>query len=206
MPYTLPAIIHKHPSITAKNPSGAMNDSLPIALHLDEAFPAPEYPPLFPSGDASYALALAVQRILGDAIGKCYMLIMPKVADILDDRGSKYFHETRAKRFGKPLPELLPKTAEAVQAVWDDLKKELGVLEEMLRGKKNKEGPFLEGTKPGYADLLIVAWLAWFERTDKETFEVLMGIGDGAFRKLWDASLPWVNGQGEEKEWPIPSL
>lgn len=202
MPYTLPAIVHK-PSVK-NNPHGAMNDSLPIALHLDEAFPAPQYPPLFPSGDASYALALAVAKILGNAAVKGFPLVLANIADILDDRGSKYFHETREKIFGKPLAELRPQTDEGVQALWDDMQKELSVLAGMLTGKKGKEGPFLEGARPGYADLEIAAWLAWWERVDKGTWEKMMGLGDGAFRRLWDASLPWVNGQGEEKEWPVP--
>lgn len=202
MPYTLPAIVHK-PSIKT-NPHGAMNDSLPIALHLDETFPQPEYPPLFPSGDASYALALAVEKILANAGVKGFPLIMPNVADILDDRGSKYFHETRERFFGKPLAEMRPTTDDGVQAIWDDMQRDLTVLARMLTGRtKGKEGPFLEGAKPGYADLEIAAWLAWWERADKGMWEKMMDLGDGAFRRLWDASLQWVNGQGEEREWPV---
>jgi glutathione S-transferase len=49
--YTLPAIAHK---ATIPSTSGAMTDSMPIALHLDKIFPDP---PLFPSGQASYILA-----------------------------------------------------------------------------------------------------------------------------------------------------
>ncbi|KAL1968312.1 hypothetical protein VTN77DRAFT_2147 [Rasamsonia byssochlamydoides] len=203
MPYTLPAIVHKA-SVTA-NPNGAMNDSLPIALHLDKTFPAPQYPPLFPSGDASYALALAVAKIISNVVGKGIPILMPKVADILDERGSKYFHETRSKIFGKPLAELLPQSEEAAESVWNDMKKELNVLADMLKGKPGKEGPFFEGTKPGYADLQLVAYLAWFERTDKGLWEKVMDLDD-AFKRLYEASLPWVNGQGEEKEWPVASL
>jgi glutathione S-transferase len=203
--YTLPAIVHK--TSISTNPSGALNDSLPIAVYLDEAFPAPQYPALFPSGDASYALVVAVEKIVRAAImSKAFPLVLPNVAEFLDDKGKQYFQETRKVWFQKTLTELRPKNEEAAQSLREEFKEELSVFGEMLKGKKGKEGPFLEGSKPGYADLVIAANLGFFERADKETFEALLDVGDGAFRKLWDACLPWVNGQGEDREWAVPSL
>ena len=108
MPYTLPAIVHK--SSIKSNPFGVMNDSFPIALHLEETFPEPQYPSIFPNGAASYALAVAVEKLLGIAMSKFYTLIMPLVPPLLDERGAVYFNETRAKSFGVPLAELGPKT------------------------------------------------------------------------------------------------
>lgn len=203
-PYTLPAIIHK-PSVTS-NPSGAMNDSFPIAVHLEEAFPAPSYPSIFPSGDASYALAVAVDKIMLDVIIKSRPLYLPKVPLILDERGSKYFYETREKWFGKPVSEIAPKSAEEAEVAWREVEKELEPVVKMLKGKKKSEkrGPFLEGDKVGYADFMVVGFLAWFDRIDRDVFEKLMRTGDGVFKALWDASKQWVDGQGEEKEWPVP--
>jgi hypothetical protein len=40
---------------------------------------------------------------------------------------------------------------------------------------------------------------------DSAFFEKLMGLGDGEVKALWDACRPWLEGQGEEKEWPIPA-
>ncbi|KAL2008784.1 hypothetical protein VTN00DRAFT_6978 [Thermoascus crustaceus] len=204
LPYTLPAIIHK-PSVKS-TPSGAMNDSFPIALHLEEAFPAPTYASIFPSGDASYSLAVAVDKIFSDVFKKAFPLVVAKVPGILDERGAKYFYETREKWFGKPLSELGPQSAEEVQAMWKEAEKELEVLVKMLKGPdgKNKEGPFFEGEKASYADFLLLGFLAFFERVNGEIFEKLMSTGDGAFKALWDASKQWVDGQGEEKEWAVP--
>lgn len=30
-------------------------------------------------------------------------------------------------------------------------------------------------------------------------------LGDGEIRALWNACLPWAEGQGENKDWEIPS-
>lgn len=195
-PHTLPAIIHK--STVKSNPSGALMDSHPIALHLDRVFPSP---PLFPSGDASYALYLAVGKILGTVTEQCFKLVMPAVADILDPRGKEYFIATRSEMFGMPLSELAPKDAEGIRAATEGAKRELTALANMLKGREGKTGPFFEGDKPGYADFAVVAWLAWFERANKKLWEQFMDVGDGEFKALWSACLPWLDGQGEEKDW-----
>ncbi|KAL1859315.1 hypothetical protein Plec18167_006731 [Paecilomyces lecythidis] len=182
-----------------------MIDSLPIALHLEQAFPSPSYPSIFPSGDASYALALAVGYITNGLFGKGVRILMPKVPDRLDERGSKYFHETRTVRFGKPLAELTPKDQQEYDAIWREIEKDLLTWTAMLKGKAGKKGPFFEGEKAGYADFLVLSFMAWYERIDNETFQKMLKVGDGELKALWDASVQWVDGQGEEKEWPVSS-
>jgi len=194
IPYTLPAVVH--PSVTS-NKHGALNDSLPIALHLDEAFPAPEYPALFPS-DGSYALAAAVDELI--SVG--YRMVLPKVPHILDPRGREYFNRTRSERFGKPLAEVAPKGEELAQ-IRKTVEARLSALADMLKGKEGKKGPFFDGETPGYADLVLVATLAWFERADHADWERMVKVGGGELRRLWDACLPWLDAQGEEKEWAI---
>ncbi|KAH8799080.1 putative glutathione S-transferase [Xylogone sp. PMI_703] len=198
--YTLPAIIHQ-PSITW-NPSGAMYDSFPIAAHLENVFAAPEYPSIFPFGDPSYSISIAVDSLIPRALIASLTLIIPKVPEILDDRGREYFHITRSKRFGKPLEEVSPQTEEAVEEIRGNVIRELKPLVDMLKGRKGKNGPFLEG-QPGYADFQIVAFLAWFDRVDKSSWSAFVNMGNGELRALWDASLPWLDGQGEDKEWLV---
>lgn len=205
VPYSLPAIIHK-PSISAQNPTGfAISDSLPIAFHLESAFPAPEYPSIFPT-PASHPLAIAVLKLVSSMMMKQMSIALPKVPALLDPRGQEYFNRTRAELFGKPLTELAAK-GEELERVWKDLTADMSTLATMLRGEpgKQKSGPFFEGDKAGYADLLLVSFIAWYSRTDIQDFERLMSIGDGEFKRLWDASVAWVDGQGEEIEWQVPS-
>lgn len=198
IPYTLPAIIHK--SSVKSNPHGAMMDSLPIVMHLDKTFPSP---PLFPSGDASYALLMAVSKIasaMGPAIRS---LIVPRVADLMDPRGKEYFIKTRSQFFGKPLSEVRPTDQETIDELWKQLATDAEPLIKMLKGREGKKGPYFEGETPGYVDLFLACHFAFFERIDPESFDRLMVIGDGEFKALWEACKPWMDGQGEEKEWPV---
>lgn len=200
IPYTLPAIMHS----SISTPSSAMNDSFSIAVELEELFPAPEYPSLFPS-EGSYALALAVQKLITGAIAKGFTIVLPKVPDILEPRCAEFFHRTRKAMFGKPLSELGPKP-EQLEKTWKPLRAELEVLASMLKGNKGKSGPFLEGEKAGYGDFLIVSFLAWFERADPKDWDKLVAIGDGEFKRLYEACRPWLDGQGEEKTWDVAKL
>lgn len=195
-PYTLPAIVHKA-SITS-GPNGAMMDSLPIIQHLDKTYPSP---PLFPSGDASYALVLAVGKIASLMAPAFRQLIIPCVVDSLDPRGAEYFTRTRTAAFGKPLADVRPKDKESIDALWQLVEKESAALLEIYTGREGKKGPFIEGEKPGYADLVLSCQIAFFQRFDTELFEKFLALGEGQFRALYRACLPWLEGQGEEVEW-----
>ncbi|RAL10835.1 uncharacterized protein BO97DRAFT_444327 [Aspergillus homomorphus CBS 101889] len=207
--YTLPAIHHPASLPPADSPSSGttLMDSLAIATHLDAAFPTPS---IFPSGDASYALALAVSKLMGAVWTHAVPLIVPRVADFLDPRGREYFIKTRSAQFGMPLSEVRPRDDREVERLVAAMKREMTVIVMMLRGRrgtKERSGPFFEGATPGYADFLVVAVLAWFERADRSIWAEMLGLGDGEVKALWEACLPWVEGQGEEmsdEEWVIP--
>lgn len=202
MQYTLPAICH--PDSVKANPAGAMMDSLPIARHLDKTFPSP---PLFPSGPASYALALAVENIMFRVAGKGLFLLLPKAVNVLDQRGKEYFIRTRTEWFGKPLLDLEITEEEEVRTTIAAMKSELEIFLRMLTDRpKGVVGPFFEGEKAGYADFILVTFLSWGHRVDMKVWEEMMGMGNGEFRALWDACLPWMEGQGEDCEWPVPAM
>ncbi|KAJ5372333.1 hypothetical protein N7517_004339 [Penicillium concentricum] len=198
-PYTLPAISHKG-SITS-NPDGVLMDSDPIAMYIDKLYPSP---PLFPSGDASYSLMVAVLKILALISPSTRSLVVPNVPSGLDERGRKYFIQTRSEAFGKPLSEVRPTDETELLALWQLVEKESETLIKMLKGKDGKKGPFLEGETAGYADIILAGVLAFFQRFDQGNFEKLLVLGNGEFKALYEACLPWLEGQGEEKEWPIP--
>ncbi|KAL3475929.1 hypothetical protein BJX99DRAFT_259006 [Aspergillus californicus] len=196
--YTLPAI--RHPSVMT-NPEGALMDSFPIALHLDRMFPSPS---IFPSGNASYALALAVARLMSNVTTKGLTLLAPGIANILDPRGEEYFTRTRSLRFGKPLQQVRPQSEEETQKIIADMKTEMRPLVQMLKGQGDKSGPYFEGEKPGFADFVLVGFLVWFEKVERALWEELVPAGGGELKALWDACLPWVTGKGEEKPWEVP--
>ncbi|EEP81383.1 predicted protein [Uncinocarpus reesii 1704] len=179
VPYTLPAIIHA-PSLPSET-GHALNDSWPIAQHLERTFPAPEYPSIFPT-PASYPLAVAVQKILANVMVKGMSLHIPKVPNILEPSCAEYFHRTRAVRFGKSLPDFAARGPD-LERVWADIEAEFETLAAMLRGAQAmqaKTGPFFEGDKLGYADLVVVAWLGWYFRNDRADWERLVKVGKEA--------------------------
>ncbi|KAJ5555294.1 hypothetical protein N7535_007733 [Penicillium sp. DV-2018c] len=198
MPYTLPAIAHK--GLKSSTPDGVLMDSEPIVMYLDKLYPSP---PLFPSGDASYALLVAVQNFFAKSREVIVALVLPNVPGSLDERGAEYFNRTRAEWFGKPLAEVRPTDEKEVERLRQTLETEFTPIIKMLKGKEGKKGPFLEGEKAGYADLVLGGMLGFFRRFEKETFERLMALGNGELKRLYEACLPWSEGQGEEKEWPI---
>ena len=199
MAYTLPAIVHK--SSVTSNPNGALMDSTAIAFHLEKTFPSPT---LFPSGDASYALTVAVGKILGSVAQKLAIFVLPNVAEFLDRRGKEYFVRTRTERFGKPLSEVRPKDEASLRSAVDGAKQDLATLAGMLKGREGKTGPFFEGEKAGYADLMVVTFLAWFHRGDEPVWRELVAVGDGELKALWEACSGWLEGQGKEVEWEVP--
>lgn len=139
---------------------------------------------------------------------KSRRLIIPKVPAILDEKGSEYYRVTRSWKavYGMPLDQLLA-SGEELEKEWKGMLADIEVLANMLKGHQGKQeskGPFYEGDKPSYTDLLVVSFLAWVERTDKKDWERVMSVGDGELTRLWEACLPWVNGQGEEKSIDIP--
>lgn len=197
-PYTLPAICHK--SVTS-NPNGIMMDSLAIAMHLDKLYPSP---PLFPSGEASYALLKTVGKVMGGMAPALRQLVPPKVPDKLDPRGKEYFIRTRTEALGKPLADSLPTDERVLRELWVLIGSQINTIILMLKTRPGKTGPFFEGDTPGYADLVLAANLAAFHNDDHELWEKMMALGDGELKILWDVCVPWITGQGEERECIVP--
>ncbi|KAJ5116548.1 Glutathione S-transferase-like protein ustS [Penicillium angulare] len=176
-PYTLPAICDKSIASTI-NPNGIMMDSLSIATHLDKLYPSP---PLFPSGDSSLALVETVNKTMGGMAPALRQIVPPK-------------------SFGKPLSDMHPTDEKTLQELWDLIESQMSTILNML---KSRPGPFFEGASASYADIVLVSSLAAFHNDDRELWERMMALGEGELKTLWDVCLPWITGQGEEKEWPV---
>jgi glutathione S-transferase len=194
-PYTLPAISHKG-SIT-DNADGILMDSERIAMYIDKLYPSP---PLFPSGDASFALVEAVQKTLALMSPSFRQLIIPNVPSGLDPRGREYFIRTRSVAFGKPLADVRPTDEAELDGLWKVVEKESVTLLQLLG---ENEGPFFEGDRAGFADIIVASTLAFFHRFERDAFEKFLRLGNGELKVLYDACLPWLEGQGEETEWPV---
>ncbi|EGC43854.1 lignin degradation protein [Histoplasma capsulatum var. duboisii H88] len=199
LPYPLPAITHPatlaHPTA---NPHGVMNDSWPIALHLEGAFPAPDHPTLFPSA-GSHALALAVMKLVSALVPATRRILVPQIPALLDERGAAYFRRTREEMFGVTL-EAMAGDKRGVGQAWESVEADVELVRQMLRGRG---GPFFEGAEAGYADFVFVAFLTWYERGDRVAWERVVGGGDGEIKRLWEACLLWIEGQGVDREYVV---
>lgn len=133
-------------------------------MHLEDVFPSPS---LFPSGNASYALALATHKVISNVVQAAQELVIPNVAPILDERGREYFNETRIRQAASR--GATQKEEGQILERKNAVLKELSVIIGMLEGKRDKSGPFFEGKKISYADFCIVCYLAWFQRVERDT-------------------------------------
>ncbi|KIX10387.1 uncharacterized protein Z518_01469 [Rhinocladiella mackenziei CBS 650.93] len=198
----------KHRTITVPHFGAvtAISQTFDIAKTLDMLFPPPQYPALFHS-DHSIKTAHNVQEVVKKLVPSVRRLVIPSIPLILDDRGQRYFIDTRRRWFGvQNLDELRPKTPNEALEVWGNIDVGIGEMVEAIKGNEKShmlQGPFAKGTASVYADFIIVAFLAWIQRADVELWENLMDIGGDVLRELWDALSPFLKGQGELIEWEI---
>ena len=204
---TLAAIYHPE-SLKNKVPGGqVINDGIPIALHLDEVH---SDRPLFPAVKGStreqtIELAEKVHGLYGKTftIGKGRNIAIPGIPDILDDRGREYFIRTRtASHPEKKAPQ--DWTSEDPEEDWKAYEPSLKPIAEILAA--DPSGPFCLGETFSFADAIIMGQLVWFEKANKANLDRIFGLYDGVFEKLYKRIQKegWVEGRGEEKEWPIP--
>lgn len=177
--------------------------TLAIARALDELYPPPQNPALFPFRH-SQEHTDQVQDVIKRLLPFARRLIIPSVPHILDERGREYFFKTRREWFRvNNLNDLRPKSQIESEELWCELEKEITPVIELLQANG---GPFVEGKVPSYPDFVMVAFLAWWLRVDRQAYERLVTLGGGALKILWDGCLPWLEGRGEELEWDVETV
>lgn len=199
VPYTLPAIVHS--SINPPNGSThhALNDSMPILNHLENAFPESEgYPTLLPKGTRSRQVAQEVHDRLRELKGIKPVIIRP-IADKLDPASSAYFRRTRKAWLGKSLEELSVETVKEREEMVEDL----GALvprslqeyrQEGESGSASTNAPWIEGGRePTYADLTLVGFMIWLKVADQECYHAVVQKEWAApLREMLDRCSPWL--------------
>lgn len=153
-------------------------DSLAIAQELEKLQPEP-------SLHLSSPLINKTQGAIGTVMKSLAPVAMPKIPSMLPSRSAEYFHETRAKRFGMPLPELA-KSPQAGESAWGGAKPGF---EELVKLLHEKEGPYVEGKEPGFADFVLAGYWRFMERLGLDGR--VMGF-DVAFKKHRDACAKWL--------------
>ncbi|KAG9090633.1 hypothetical protein FRC07_012048, partial [Ceratobasidium sp. 392] len=131
-----------------------VTESFNIAVYLDDKYPAPKYPVVFPNGTRPLQKVASEQFTY--EIGFALMpIVVPHIAQqpkFLDDRGHKYFCRTREAWFGD-LTEMAKSGAEKwgeILKKWDDF----GTKLDLNKGTK-EDGPFVMGNQVSFADFAI---------------------------------------------------
>lgn len=154
--FTLPTIDHDGKTIM---------DSLKIALYLDETFP--DTPRLIPEG--MLPLYRGFQTYTSTCItAHIFPLLLPRVIDFLDDRGSEYFRRTREEVWG-PISESINQDKATVDECWEKATPALKVVNQMLAD--NPGGPYMLGEQRTYFDMHIVSFLEWWKQSGEEFYE-----------------------------------
>jgi len=172
-------------SIPAMRISGGdyIMDSLAIAKALEQLKPQP-------SLHLDNGYVERAQAALGKTLMPLRFVAMPRVPPmLLTDKSKGYFEDTREKSFGKPLSEVA-KSDEAKSA-WTNAQPGVEELQALLN--EHKEGPYLMGSTPSYADFILAGLWRFLELLDKDgdLFGNLMKQ-DESFMKHYQACKPWM--------------
>ncbi|KFY02776.1 hypothetical protein O988_01925 [Pseudogymnoascus sp. VKM F-3808] len=175
-PYTIPAI--RFPS------TGLIMHSRTIAARLEELYPEP-------SLHLDSPIMSRIYGIQGKHIMPVYGLWIPLVsANILNPRSKEYYDRTREADEGMTLPELLAKTEAREEEAWESARTGLRELGGLL--EENAEGPFFMGSVAGYADLVVLSWLEFYKRIDKERLFDKVVTMEPSLGRLYEAGKQWL--------------
>lgn len=125
-------------------------DSWDIACYLDEAYP--DRPALFGSADARGAALFVKRWCEGQVHPALVRLIVADIVKIIDSKDVAYFRESREKALGARLEDYVAAKAENLKHLHDVLTP--------LR-LTVKDGLFLGGARPAYADHIVFGALQW---------------------------------------------
>ncbi len=127
-----------------------VNDSFTIALYLDEAYP--DAPSLF-GGDAGVGMARIIEGWAGAQVFPILAgMIVGDIPKEIEEVDKAYFRESREKRFGKTLEEVIAGREERL----DGFAKALTPARKAIEDR-----PFIGGETANYADYILFGLFMW---------------------------------------------
>ncbi|RDA95028.1 hypothetical protein CP533_2087 [Ophiocordyceps camponoti-saundersi (nom. inval.)] len=183
--YTLP-VLHDKP---AKHFVG---DTYDIALYLDDKFP--DGPRLIPRGMEG------VMKMWNDQVDQLFTRFIQLIAATFP------FNPANAEKTKKIFMERsllfrgITDEAEKKRMTWDDIdvkghervalmadfKKALNDFEAYYKYSPDKEGPFLNGKEPDYADFIVGSWLgSYHQALPADDLAELKKWNDGRWTRIW---------------------
>ncbi|UKZ79680.1 hypothetical protein TrVFT333_007440 [Trichoderma virens FT-333] len=172
--YTVPVV---------KFPNGDyLMQSYAIAQKLEELWPEPS---LRLDSD-SYHKAVAVLSKIDSALAAETRPRVPR--NILNPASIEYFERTRSERFGMSLTDL-SKSDKAGDNAWAAAEPGLQALKALLT--ENSSGPYIDGDRVSYGDLVLASSYVFMEMLDKDMIKRFLGYDD-SIQKHYDACKKWL--------------
>lgn len=147
---------------------------------------------LFPNA-ASREYVEKVRQAFKDGLYKeeRWRSIVPAVWYILEPESQEFFTETRTKDWGKaPLEILATDAKQNEEKAGGVVKVYAGAMQpfvQLYESKSVKEGVWLGGERPIYADLMMLALLQWFKCANTDAFQKGLELNGGTLEKAWNA-------------------
>jgi glutathione S-transferase len=158
-------------------------ESTNIAARLDTLYPEPALP--IKASDPAI-----VNGIFGQLFGPLKAPFLVCVHDLLSPRSQEYFQQDREQSYGESLDQWRreKRQVEDGDGVTQAVKPQIDTLVGMLQ--ENESGPYLMGKTVSYADLVIVAWLRFYEELG--CLDAVLRADSGAVRDLYRAASPML--------------
>lgn len=198
---------HTLPVVQDLSTGALVGDTFEIALYLDKTYP--ESPTLIQPGTTGLTAAFNAQV---DGLFTKFVILADQMP--FDPRIKDKIHEIFAKRMGGTTSyEQMQLSSEAREQTFVQFENALGefvkayyhvggttdyfwsatgtsAAQAQRRGRE-QIGPYLDGDKPAYADLIVGAWLAMLEASMKpEEWQRVRSWQDGFWARLHDALAP----------------
>ncbi|CAE6337526.1 unnamed protein product [Rhizoctonia solani] len=173
--YTLPVIAD--PSSDPHGKPTYVAESFAIAIYLDEKYPAPEYPAIFPSGTRGVQHLLVNQYFPG-FVTLLLPLLYPKLPQLIDEQSMEYVRRTRPLEMLKPLPK------EEEIKKWQDVRDKFSILAKGL--DLNGGDTFIMGSQPSFIDFVFGGVFFYIEKLDSSRMKEIATWHDGKWGKYWE--------------------
>ena len=204
--YTLPVI-------RDLSTGAVVSDSEAIAHYLDDTYPAPKYPTLFPSFDTLgfpstrfvTSTAILSFRQLLSVYGRATMAITFPAGNSILNPVSEAHNRVRKEKlvssiYGKPttLEDLSP-PGPVRDAAWVEVRKGLEKIYQVLdknriySDKEREKLVFFFGETPSYADICLLASLMHIKSVlqENEEWKMILDWSEGRFGNFLEATKEW---------------
>jgi hypothetical protein len=160
-----------------------------ISRFLDHEFP--ETPRVIPENTAPLhsSFIRTIRDLMANPIRP---LLLSSIVNKLDERGAKYFRETREKAFGMKLEEISPPGPKR-DALLKAAEKHFTSFAEILNANGSGRDSWVMGeVGPTFADFAIGGILKWVrDMGDEELWKIVSVWNGGKWKAILDRLEPW---------------